>query len=89
MDRAGEIHDVIGVVGAKRRRRPVRLRIAAIGRQARDQLVGQAGNGIEKKEEIRPDTPVKLNMTFEQAMKKALNTKLPDSELNKKEAKKK
>jgi len=23
---------------------------------------------------LRPDTPVKLNMTFEQAMKKALNS---------------
>ena len=41
-----------------------------------------------KTQEIRPDTPVKLNMTFEQAMKKALNTRLPDGELDKKKVKK-
>jgi len=33
--------------------------------------------GKPKVKEIRPDTPLKLNMTFEQAMKKALNTPLP------------
>ena len=42
-----------------------------------------------KKETPRPDTPVKLNMTFEQAMKKALNTKLPKEELGKSKLKKK
>jgi len=36
------------------------------------------------KKEIRLNTPVKLNMTFEQAMKKALNTPLPKKELKKK-----
>jgi hypothetical protein len=31
----------------------------------------------KSKKELRPDTPIKLNLTFEQAMKKALNTPLP------------
>jgi hypothetical protein len=41
----------------------------------------------EKKKE-KPDTPVKLDMTFEEALKKALNTPLPKKE-NKSESKKK
>ena len=42
-----------------------------------------------KKEVIRLDIPFKLNMTFEQSMKKALNTELPNSELHKRITKKK
>jgi hypothetical protein len=37
-----------------------------------------------KKKEIIPETPVKLNMTFEQAMKKALSTPLPKKDKPKK-----
>jgi hypothetical protein len=33
---------------------------------------------------IKKDVPVKLNMTFEQAMKKALNTPLPAKNIKKK-----
>ena len=33
---------------------------------------------------LQPDTQVKLNMTFEEAMKKALNTTLPKKEVKKK-----
>ena len=31
----------------------------------------------KSKKDIRPDAAIKLNLTFEQAMKKALNTPLP------------
>jgi hypothetical protein len=33
---------------------------------------------------LKPEAPVKLNMSFQEAMKKALNTKLPKKELKKK-----
>ena len=41
-----------------------------------------------KQPETNSNKKVKLNMTFEQAMKKALNTKLPKEELTKKPKKK-
>lgn len=40
---------------------------------------------MAKKKAIKKDTPVKLNMSFEDAMRKALNTPLPKK--NKKKAK--
>lgn len=32
---------------------------------------------VDKREEPKKDEPVRLDMTFEQALKKALNTSLP------------
>jgi hypothetical protein len=39
---------------------------------------------MAKKKAAKKETPVKLNMGFEEAMKKALNTPLPKKDLNKK-----
>jgi len=42
---------------------------------------------MAKKKAIKKDTPVKLDMGFEEAMKKALNTPLPDKKAAKKKTK--
>ncbi|MGB4774726.1 MAG: hypothetical protein WBP45_06125 [Daejeonella sp.] len=42
---------------------------------------------MTKKKAIKKDTPVKLNMGFEEAMKKALNTPLPKKNAIKKRSK--
>lgn len=42
---------------------------------------------MAKKKAIKKDEPVLLNMTFEEAMKKALNTPLPVKKAAKKKAK--
>ena len=42
---------------------------------------------MAKKKATKKEEPVKLNMTFEQAMKKALNTPLPNKKAAKKNAK--
>ena len=42
---------------------------------------------MAKKKAIKKDEPVKLNMGFEEAMKKALNTPLPVKKVVKKKAK--
>ena len=39
---------------------------------------------MAKKKPIKKEEPVKLNMTFEEAMKKALNTPLPFKKVAKK-----
>lgn len=38
---------------------------------------------MAKKKKIKKDEPIKLNLGFEEAMKKALNTKLPPAKKKK------